>query len=237
MFYKLIIPNQASTPIALFNNKITSNIRAVTKRYSDLFPADVIRDMGVDGNDPVVVTLHHSKIHLRWMYVGWPTAIEIACLRSDGTVGWRIAYQGWGSPSTQTVTDCFDGNRVGEIPPSMDCQISNLDNTSSGMTASTYFDVNGDYSNVHALNTDRTTGDLDLSDVALYINNLPIFRTWHPTHKGSGAKYSTDRKAFLELHLNDPTRTVPTYELQMNDASSYGQSSYDDAAFVFYTLD
>lgn len=234
MLSRIIIPGQVDKPLIKINNKCANVKRQVTLTYGDLFPASVIQDMGVNANDKVVITLHKSNLHLRWMWVGYPTIIEVACLRSDGTVGWRVAYVGM--HDGQTITDCYDGNLIGEIPPTIGNAISNIRGYTPSECAQSLFRTSGDYSQVPPLNTDTKLGDLYLGDVALYLNNLPIFRTWHPTHSYS-AKYSTDSDAFLELHLNDPTRTVPTYELQMNDAASYGSSSYDDAAFVFYTLD
>lgn len=230
MLTKLVVPSLGINKAMRINgNLVDLKVTSRVYKYRDLFPLDVISAMGKDPDDTVTASIHKSKFHLRWMYSGWPCVIEVACMTKGGDVGWRIAFNGCGN---ETLTNCFDGRLLGEIPepvsPLNACNIFGY----SASSACSLFDTNGDYSRVPALTTDTTKWDLSLDD-ALYLDNLPLFRTWHLTHEVYGAKYSTDPLAFKELDL-DHDGNIITYELQMNDALSYRQSSYDDAAFVFY---
>lgn len=233
---RLIIPGQQNPKIMMYNGKTMNIGRTRTYRYSDLFPPDVIEDMGVDPNAEVTISLHKGKFHLRWVYVGWPTVIEIASLTSTGGIGWRVVCNACGN---ETLTHCWNNETmVGSIPQCIPVSggainFSNIQGMSGDQAAAKFNDAG--YSQVPALSTDSTYYDSQIYDAALYLNDLPLFRTWHLTHESEGVKYSVDNQAFKNIDL-DTDNNRRTYELQMNDANSHGQSSYDDAAFVFYRL-
>lgn len=147
------------------------------------------------------------KFHLRAIHVGWAVAVDILVYdKETDTTSWQTVFD-------TRVTSTQFSNVPGVSGPQFLSSVT--DKTKPKWTE------------------DTTTYDTVI-DNALFVDgtNLPLFRTYHPDHMSYGYKYSNDDKAFKNVEDIYGDGNVLSYEVQCNDASSYGQSSYDDFAFV-----
>lgn len=147
------------------------------------------------------------KFHLRAIHVGWGVAVDILVYdKETDTTSWQTVFD-------TRVTSTQFSNVPGVSGPQFLSSVT--DKTKPKWTE------------------DTTTYDTVI-DNALFVDdtNLPLFRTYHPDHMYLGYKYSNDDKAFKNIEDIYGDGNVLSYEVQCNDALSYGQSSYNDFAFV-----
>ena len=149
------------------------------------------------------------KFHLRAIHVGWDVGVDIKVYdKVTGETSWKNLF----------IANEKNGNKMFSNVPNM-----------SGYE----FLNNINDRNKPLWTNDNTDFDMVI-DNALFQEGtkLPLFRTYHPDHPEKGYKYSNDEYAFKNIEDIYGDGNVLTYEVQCNDALSYGLSTYDDFAFV-----